>query len=241
MTGNGGDRGCLSIVIPALNEAPHLPATLARCGLAGAEVIVVDGGSTDGTAARARALGARVITSAPGRGRQMNAGAAEARGDILLFLHADTLLPEGFAGRVVRTLARPGVVAGAFRLAIDAPGAGLRLVELWAGWRSRGLQLPYGDQALFLGAREFRRLGGYRDMPLMEDFDLVRRLRRRGRVVTLPQAARTSARRWQSLGVFRTTVVNQLVVAGYLAGVSPARLARWYGRRPARGGADQAS
>jgi rSAM/selenodomain-associated transferase 2 len=232
----GGGRGCLSIVIPALNEAPHLPAALAPCGFAGAEVIVVDGGSTDGTAALARAWGARVITSAPGRGRQMNAGAAAAAGDSLLFLHADTLLPEGFQGRVVRTLERPGVVAGAFRLVIDAPGAGLRWVEMWAGWRSRGLQLPYGDQALFLTAREFRRLGGYRDMPVMEDFDLVRRLRRRGRVVTLPEAARTSARRWQSLGILRTTIINQVVVAGYLAGVPAARLARWYGRRQPSGG-----
>lgn len=222
--------GGLSVVIPALDEAAHLPAALAGCGKSPLEVIVVDGGSRDGTADVARRLGARVLRAPRGRGRQMNAGAAAARGRVLLFLHADTRLPPGYAGWVAATLSRPGVAAGVFRLGIDGAGAGLRFVEWAARRRSEMLQLPYGDQALFLGAETFRALGGYRELPVMEDFDLVRRLRRCGRVVTVPAAVRTSARRWRTLGVFRTTLVNQLMVAGFLAGVPAARLERWYRR-----------
>ncbi|WP_035987759.1 TIGR04283 family arsenosugar biosynthesis glycosyltransferase [Leptolyngbya sp. KIOST-1] len=219
----------ISIIIPTLNEARNLPQTLASLpGATNVEVVVVDGGSGDQTAAVARGLGVRVIESAPGRSRQLNAGATVATGDMLLFLHADTRLPAGFDGAMRRTLAQPGVVAGAFRLAIDGPGRGLRWVEWGVSLRSRWLQMPYGDQGIFLTAETFRALGGFPDLPMMEDFELVRRLRKRGKVAIAPTAVMTSDRRWQRLGILRTTLANQVMIAGYLLGLDPHKLARWY-------------
>ncbi len=173
-------------------------------------------------------LGARVIGSAPGRSRQLNCGAAAATGDILLFLHADTRLPAGFDGAIRQTLAQPGVVAGAFRLAINGPDRGLRWVEWGVNVRSRLLQMPYGDQAIFLRAEIFHTMGGFPDLPMMEDFELVRRVRKVGRVAIAPSAVVTSDRRWRTLGILRTTLANQVMVAGYLLGVDPYKLARWY-------------
>lgn len=220
--------GVISIVIPALNEAARIGATLRPLvGQDDLEVIVVDGGSTDATVAIARNFGVRVITTRAGRARQMNAGAAVASGERLLFLHADTKLPDGFA-EVVRATLDNGSVAGAFRLRIDSDRPGLRWVEWAANLRSRLLQLPYGDQGLFLNASTFYKAGGFRDMPLMEDFELCRRLRGTGQVALAPLAVSTSASRWLSLGVVRTTLVNQLCIAGFLAGISPAILARLY-------------
>jgi rSAM/selenodomain-associated transferase 2 len=158
----------------------------------------------------------------------MNAGAALASGDILLFLHADTRLSEGFEDHVQDALAGPGVAAGAFKLKIDSNTRGLRLTERVANWRSRTLQMPYGDQALFLKKEVFWGLEGFPPFPIMEDFELVRRLRRRGRIELAPGWATTSARRWQQVGVTRTWLLNQLVVTAYLCGVSTHRLARWY-------------
>ncbi|MFZ5775116.1 MAG: TIGR04283 family arsenosugar biosynthesis glycosyltransferase [Thermodesulfobacteriota bacterium] len=217
----------ISVIIPALNEAARIGVTVAGlAGLPGVEVVVVDGGSSDATRALAQTAGARVIDSAAGRGIQQNAGARVARGRIVLFLHADTRLPEGFAGMAAQALAQPGVVAGAFRLGIAAPGLALRLVELTANLRAR--LLPYGDQALFLAAETFRACGGFREIPLLEDVDLVFRLRGLGRVVLLPAAVTTSARRWLRLGVMRTFMVNQLVLLGFFLGIGPGRLAGWY-------------
>ncbi|HZG38491.1 MAG TPA: TIGR04283 family arsenosugar biosynthesis glycosyltransferase [Nodosilinea sp.] len=219
----------ISIVIPALNEAKNLPQVLQPLQtVAGVEVVVVDGGSADSTPAVAAAEGARVVLSTPGRARQMNQGAAVASGSILLFLHADTRLPDGFEQTIRETLAQPGVVAGAFRLAIDSPRRALRRVEWGVNLRSRLLQMPYGDQAIFLTTAVFDRLGGFPNLPMMEDFELVRRLRRVGRVAIAPAAVVTSDRRWRTLGILRTTLANQVMVAGYLLGVDPHRLARWY-------------
>ena len=220
-------RTRISVIIPTLNEQGNLPATLQSAfGAPDVEVIVVDGHSGDGTAAIARSAGARVITSTAGRANQMNAGAAVARGDVLVFLHADTRLPADFADHVLRTVEQPGAVAGAFALSIDGPGRSLRFIERTVGWRSRYLQLPYGDQAIFLTAERFAHMGGYAAMPVMEDFDLVRRLRRTGRIVTVPAAVVTSPRRWQTRGTWRTTLTNQAIIAAYLLGVSPQRLAQ---------------
>lgn len=226
-------RAPISVIIPALNEAQQLAAAV-QSALAGdnIEVIVADGGSTDGTGKTALHLGVRLIETAPGRARQMNAGAAVAAGEILLFLHADTRLPVGFARSVRQALARPGAAGGAFSLRIDAPGRLIRWIEAGANRRSQRLGLPYGDQGIFLSADVFRALGGVPDLPIMEDFVLVRRLGRLGKVVVLDDRILTSGRRWQRRGALKTTIINQLMVAGFYLGMTPDRLARLYrGRR----------
>ncbi|MGG6295496.1 TIGR04283 family arsenosugar biosynthesis glycosyltransferase [Leptolyngbya sp. AN02str] len=219
----------VSVIIPVLNES----ATLANClayfrSVPEMEVIVVDGGSGDDTVAIAQSLGVQVMTSPPGRAHQMNAGAAIATGDTLLFLHADTRLPANAAQHIRQTLAQPGAIAGAFDLNIAGAGWGLRIVEWGVYWRSRLLQLPYGDQAIFLSKQTFEKMGGFVPIPLMEDFDLVQRLKQWGSVAIAPAAVTTSARRWQTLGTLRTTLLNQGIVLGYYLGVSPETLARWY-------------
>jgi rSAM/selenodomain-associated transferase 2 len=153
-----------------------------------------------------------------------------AQGEILLFLHADTQLPPNFEPLVRQTLAQPGVVAGAFDLSIDGPGWGLRWVEWGVKWRSRWLHLPYGDQALFLTADRFHRMGEFAKLPIMEDFDLVQRLNRQGRLAMVPVPVLTSSRRWQRLGVWRTTLANQVMVVGYCLGLDVQHLAHWYRR-----------
>jgi len=220
----------ISIIIPALNESKNLPRTLqALQTTLAVEVIVVDGGSLDGTISVAESWGAKVICSpVSGRAYQMNVGAAAAQGDILLFLHADTRLPRGFDRLVRQTLLQPKVIAGAFELAIDGTTPGLRLVEWGVHVRSRLCQMPYGDQAIFMPAATFRAIGGFPELPIMEDFELMRRLKRRGRIAIAPDTVLTSNRRWQKLNVCRTTLINQCVILGYLLGIPPARLADWY-------------
>jgi len=219
----------ITVVMPTLNEAAMVHESIKRLiAQPNVEVIVADGGSRDQTAELAQQAGARVVVTRPGRGRQLNAGAALASGEILVFLHADVQLPRDFAQQIRKVLAG-GAVAGAFSLRLDAATRGLRLVQWGANLRSRLLQLPYGDQAIFLTARLFFEMGGFLPWPLMEDFEFCRRLRRTGRIALTPAAAIVSARRWKQYGVLRTTLVNQLCVAGYLLGVSPGRLAQWYG------------
>jgi hypothetical protein len=219
----------ISIIIPTLNEGANLPATLASTRNAvDVEVIVVDGGSSDETVQMARSWGTEVVASAPGRAKQMNAGAARATGEVLLFLHGDTHLPAGFDHHVRKIMGRPGVVAGAFQLRVDGDLPGLRIMERLVNFRSRRLQFPYGDQAIFLRASTFRGIGGFTDMPIMEDFELVQRLRRRGRIVTAPAPVLTSARRWENLGVVRATLVNYAIPLAYYMGAPPSQLARWY-------------
>ena len=219
----------ISVIIPTRNEAENISELLPELlPIPGVEVLVVDGSSTDNTAAAAEALGARVLRVSPGRAQQMNAGAEAARGDILLFLHSDTRLDAGFAEQVRQALSQAGVAAGAFRLAIAGKGAGLRLIEWLANMRSRFLQMPYGDQGIFVGAEMFSAVQGFPALPILEDFELVRRLKRKGRITILPLAANTSARRWKKLGVLRTTAINQAVIIGYLLGVDSQKLAAWY-------------
>ena len=221
----------ISIIIPVLNEAPTIASVISTALQAkNVEIIVADGGSSDGTADIAKSLGVRVISTAPGRATQMNAGAAAATGDILLFLHADTLLPPGYDSGARQALAKPSAVAGAYALKIDARRLCLRLVEIGVNCRSRFLQMPYGDQAIFLSSATFDKIGGFPDLPLMEDFEFVRQLKKQGRIAILPQPVLTSARRWQQLGVLKTTAINQIVIIAYFLGVSPDRLAFWYKR-----------
>jgi rSAM/selenodomain-associated transferase 2/rSAM/selenodomain-associated transferase 1 len=225
------EKRWISVIVPALDEVGNIGNTLARVPeQEDLEVIVVDGGSTDGTRERARAGGAQVISCAPPRSRQLNLGAAVARGDIYLFVHADTLLPEGFAGQVRRTTADPSVAAGAFSLEIDSSRRGIGAVECMTNLRSRYLSLPYGDQALFVTRDRFWELGGFPLIPIMEDYALVRRLARTGRIAIVEQAVVTSGRRWEHLGIARTTLINQLIIVAYHLGFAPETLARWYRR-----------
>jgi rSAM/selenodomain-associated transferase 2 len=227
----GHSPGLITVIIPTLDEAGHIALLLNDVYQASAiEAIVVDGGSRDQTVAAAQAMGAQVIISSPGRALQMNRGAAAARGRLLFFVHADSRLPRGFDELIRRALNVPGVAAGAFRLHIDAPRGALRFVEFWANLRSRCLRMPYGDQGLFISRACFQEMGGFPVLPIMEDFELVRRLRARGRIVILPAPIRTSSRRWLNLGVGRTTLINQVIVLAYLAGAAPHKLARFYRR-----------
>ena len=219
----------LSVIIPTLNEAASLGRTLERArGADGIEIIVADGGSQDTTREIAAQAGATVLVAAGGRMAQQNAGAAAAKGRHLLFLHADTHLPDGYAALIRSALDRPATVAGAFRFRTDYSGRAMRLVEWGANIRSTVFHWPYGDQGLFMEKRVFDELGGFSPLPIMEDYELVGRLRRRGPVITLNEAATTSARRWQRLGALRTTLRNLAMIAGFHAGVSPERLARFY-------------
>ncbi len=221
----------ISIIVPILNEEETIPGLLAHLrDLHKAEVLVVDGGSRDRSRDLVRDRGVRMLLSPPGRGRQQNMGAGAATGDILLFLHSDTRLPPDWMAHVDETLARPGVAAGAFRFALDARGPAYRLIEQGANLRARLLQSPWGDQALFLEKEMFRRAGGFPDQPLLEELVLLRRLRRHGSIAIASAAAVTSARRWQQRGLIRTTLLNQVILAGFLCGVSPRRLAAVYGR-----------
>jgi rSAM/selenodomain-associated transferase 2/rSAM/selenodomain-associated transferase 1 len=243
--GEGGRAPELSIIIPTLNEAERIANTLdcirrpPGSGPPEVEIIVADGGSTDGTRRIAAAHGARVtiapLPGAAGRGPQLNAGAALARSERLLFLHADTRLPSQYFDDVKKALDDDRVAIGAFRFQLDRFSPLLRLVEVAVRLRCAIFRTPYGDQALFMRAEAFRALGGFASIPLLEDVDIVRRARslfrgRGGEVRILEQPAITSARRWAAAGVLRTTAVNQLCLLGYRLGISPHRLASWRAR-----------
>lgn len=229
----------VSVIIPVLNEEQTLSRSLEPLlGLSQIEVIVVDGGSADQTVSVARGLGVRVIQCRAGRARQMNAGAAIAKGQTLLFLHADTRLPSGFQRSIVEAMQQESkssrVVGGAFRLQIDDRRSIYRWLERGVTLRSRWWGRPYGDQALFVRADVFYALGGFRLLPLMEDYEFVGRLRQHGSMTLLTAAVITSARRWQRLGPLKTTLINQWIVIAYHCGVSPERLAAWYRGRKGR-------
>jgi rSAM/selenodomain-associated transferase 2 len=217
------------VVVPTLNEQEHLPATLARVALAaGDELIVVDGGSLDNTVAIAQQFTPCVLLSPPGRARQMNHGARQARGDVLLFLHADTLLPPQGLETVRTMMQAPHLVGGAFRLAFTPSTPALRVIAWGANVRTRFGKLPYGDQALFVRRSIFEAVGGYANVPFMEDVKLVQTLRQRGALALVPQAVYTSGRRWLRDGIVYTTVRNNVLMALYFCGVPPVTLKRWY-------------
>jgi len=223
--------GCISVIIPTINEADNIAKSLVNIGPeSNREIIVADGGSSDDTVLIAKSLGARIINSSPPRARQMNQGAAEATGDALLFLHADTRLPEKFDELILQSLKRPGIVAGAFKLRFDSDIPALRLIEHLANWRSSCLKTPYGDQAIFISSKLFHQVGGFPNIPIMEDFELVRRLKKKGEIVTLSVPVFTSSRRWQNIGILKTTLINQLVIAAYFMGIAPDVIARLYHR-----------
>lgn len=225
------ERPVISIVILTLNEAESIAACMKSARTCTeSEIIVADGGSSDGTREVVKAFGAKLLTVTGGRAKQANAGASTARGNVFLFLHGDTSLPKGFDQHILRLLAKPGTVAGAFALAIDSPEIGLRIIEKLTNFRSRFFQLPYGDQAIFLGADIFRSVGGFPEIPIMEDFLFMTRVKKEGRVEIASAAVITSARRWLRLGILKTTLINQAVLLAYFLGSDPERLARWYRR-----------
>ena len=223
----------ITAIIPVLNEAETVtdcikPLTNAPdCS----EVIVVDGGSTDGTSDRVREIpGVRLIATPAGSGRaaQMNAGAGLATGDVFLFLHADTRLPGDAFGLILRSLEDPRVVGGRFRLRIAGEGAIYAWIGLISTWRSRFLNITYGDQAIFVRRTVFDRLGGFPILPIFEDSEFCLRASRIGRFVMVPAYAVTSPRRWERCGIFRTILLMWLLKVLYRLSVSPERLSKLY-------------
>jgi len=232
------DPGSLGIVIPALDEEATLPPLLVDLGrLAGpVEIVVVDGGSKDDTARVAVEGGARVTTSAQGRARQMNAGAKALQTTWLLFLHADSRLPSTTIEALERWLANPHPSEAAhFRFRLDRTGTGWRAVERGQRLRERLTGLAYGDQGLLLSRRRYEAVGGFSDLPIMEDVDMIRRLRRRDGVDSIEAPIVTSARRFREEGPARAILRNAALLLLYTLGVAPSRLVGWY--RPRRRGA----
>ncbi len=194
----------------------------------------MDGGSDDATTqVAARFSRVRLLTSPRGRARQMNAGAHASRGDVLLFLHADTWLPDGALGAVTTALEDSRVVGGRFDIRFDSPRAVFRMIAFFMNLRSRMSGISTGDQAIFVRRQVFEAMGGYPDMPLMEDVELSRRLKRRGRLAALPCRVTTSSRKWEREGALRTMALMWALRFLYMAGVPPARLHRWYYGREA--------
>jgi rSAM/selenodomain-associated transferase 2 len=218
----------ISVIVPTLNEADALPHTLRSVRAAGpCEIVVVDGGSSDGTCERAGEAD-RVLIGPRGRAAQMNLGAAQASGDVLLFLHADCTLEPGALEAARRCLARPGVAAGCFHMTVTAPGPLYRLIGACATARVRLTGLVYGDQGLFVQRRRFERLGGFPPLRFMEDVFLSKALRRQGRIVVAPGRIFVSPRRWQRQGVVAQTLRNWTLTALAAGGVHPDRLAAFY-------------
>lgn len=234
----------ISVVIPTLNEAARLPAAVRSAQVAGGfEVIVGDGGSTDGTPRLAQALGCRVVEAPRGRGPQQNAAARMAVGDVLLFLHADSQLPADAGDQIRTAIKQHGAQAGAFWQRIDRPEWPYRVLEFGNAARVRLFRLAYGDQAIFIRRDLFEALDGFPEWPLMEDVGLMQKLRRAGcRPVLLPGPVRVSARRWERCGIVRQTVRNWALLAAYFRGVSPERLAgRYEGSGAIRTSAEKAA
>ena len=214
----------------AAQSAVRKSGALSASAFGDVDVVVVDGGSRDGTVQKASAAGARVIETKRGRARQLEAGWRASRGEVVVFLHADTQLMGGWPGAIRAALADPSVVGGAFHLRFDARGWLFRTLERGAAWRSRWLGLPYGDQGLFVRRRTLEAIGGFRDVPVMEDLDLVWALRSQGRLVFLDLEAVTSARRYLETGPLRTAGRHLLALVLWAVGVDRVRIARWVGR-----------
>ena len=230
-----GGAGALAIVVPMVDEAATLPALLVHLAgwrARGCEVVLVDGGSRDDSVEMARAAGFRVLIAERGRARQMNAGAQACGRALLLFLHADTRLPEAADAMVCAALAVQAW--GRFDVCIDGRSPLLPVVARMMNWRSRLTGIATGDQAIFVRRDAFRGVGGYPELPLMEDIALSKRLQRYGRPACLGERVITSGRRWEKHGVWRTILLMWRLRASYFLGADPQRLALRYGYRPPR-------
>ncbi len=220
----------ISVIIPTLNEENNIEAAISTAANEDAEIIVVDGGSTDRTVERAIAAGAHIENAKPGRAVQQNSGAKIARGKTLLFLHADTMLPRDYVDHVFEALMDPEAVAGAFRFKTDWDRPMMRVTEFLTNLRSRHLKLPYGDQGVFVRKSAFEASGGFPLVSIAEDLFFIRKLSQKGRIRIVPADAVTSARRWQRMGIFHVSLINQLIAAGCFMGISPRLLATIYRR-----------
>jgi rSAM/selenodomain-associated transferase 2 len=230
----------ISVIIPTLGDSKYLKGAVESATEDGVEVIVVkaevlglravDG--EDDLFEEIEALGARVVTSLPGRGLQMDIGAEHATGEVLLFLHADARVKRGWSDKVRSVMETEGAVGGAFTFAVNSTKTQYRYLERLVALRVRKLGLIYGDQAIFVASKVFKEVGGYMGLPLMEDVDLVRRLKPRGRFFILKQWVRVSPRRWDRLGILKTSLRNWAILLLYYIGVSPKSIyTLYYGKR----------
>lgn len=222
-----------SIVIPVLNEQERINSTIghlrSRNFADEYEIIVVDGDPQGRTIQTIQDKEVTSIVSEKGRGKQSNAGAAAAQGEVLVFLHADTQLPPGALTKISQVLQNEEYVGGAFDLAIDSDRLLLKYIAARARFRSRLNRIPYGDQAIFIRKSYFEKIGRFKEIPLIEDVDLMRRIKKdRRKICILKDRVSTSPRRWEEKGIIRTTITNQVLLALYYLGVSPERLARYY-------------
>jgi rSAM/selenodomain-associated transferase 2 len=227
-----------SIILPVLNERdiinPLLDHLESLEGSENCEFIVADGSPDGGTIEAVTRWGTQCVKSPPGRASQMNAGAATARGEILIFLHADTRLPRQALERIDQIMTPRTLIGGAFDLRVDTERPMLKTIARIASLRSRLTRIPYGDQAIFVRRDYFHQMGGYPVIPLMEDVALMRRIKRAGgRIGFIPEPVITSARRWEQEGILYTTVRNWFLLSAYILGVAPEKLAKYY--KEARG------
>lgn len=222
-----GSGARLAVILPTLDEADGIPGAVANARREADEVVVSDGGSDDETARLAAEAGAIVVSAPPGRGSQLRRGVEETSAEILLFLHADTSLPEG-AGELVRRAVAAGARGGGFTMRWDSGGPLYRFGERWINLRTRWTRAPLGDQAQFATRRAYEAVGGFPDWPILEDLAFIRRLRRQGPLAVLEVPVTTSARRFRRLGIPATLAINWAIFLLYALGVSPHRLARLY-------------
>jgi uncharacterized protein len=223
----------ISVIIPVLHEGEKINEILDSVKAAAADIpyeaIVVDGDSSGDTIAHISDSSVITLTAPRGRALQMNAGAARACGDILLFLHADTLLPQKALPKIIEALSNGSFIGGAFDLIIQNRRWIFRAIGRAASWKHRLTRVPYGDQAIFMLRRYFKNIGGYAEIPLMEDVELMRRVKQRsGRITILPEAVTTSSRKWDTDGVFYTIIRNWLIQVLYLFGVPARHLIKYY-------------
>lgn len=221
------------MIIPVLNEARGINDVIAhirsQAAVDAIEIIVVDGNPAGSTIKAISHSGIITVIAEKGRGSQMNCGVVRSSGDLLLFLHADTFLPPNAFACIRKCMEATGYAGGAFDLGIDSAQKVFRITERYVAWRTRLTSIPFGDQAIFIRRDYFERIGGYRDIPIMEDVDLMRRIRQRGDAIcVIPEKVMTSARRWEKDGVVFGTLRNWMLQALYCCGVSPERLARFY-------------
>ena len=219
----------VSVIIPTLNEAKTIQSTLSQIRQGSAcEIIVVDGGSDDGTQQQAGQLADRIVLAPRGRAHQMNAGAQESQGEALLFLHADTLPPDQFSLLIEQALIDPQVVGGRFDVDLDAPGWPYRMIGALMNLRSRMTGIATGDQGIFVRRKTFEALGGYPEWDIMEDLEFSRQLKRLGKGACLRARVKTSARRWQKHGIIKTILLMWGLRMCHFLGIPPESLKTFY-------------